>query len=318
MSDSVSNHPRSTTTRRALIGGLTLGAAAVVAETVRPSSAHAATGDPVIAGADNRAGNLTRLTNTADLSSTDPGHALYVAGASVDGSAIIARNYGRTDPAIRATAEQNHGVSGETFNDFYSGVLGANSALGNGVTGRARGEVASGVYGVNTSGYGVYGQTDNSIRAGVYGQNNGGTGVGGHSASANASGVYGQNDGGGFGVAGVSNRPGGTGVYGNAIGTGGVALLGISNDEDFTSTALKVEGKTQFSRSGTKRIPAGAQNVLVSLPGVTRASIVLATLQTHVSGYHLEGAVSRAGSFTLWLNQPAPTGGLPVGWFVIN
>ena len=125
MSDSVSNHPRSTTTRRALIGGLTLGAAAVVAETVRPSSAHAATGDPVIAGADNRAGNLTRLTNTADLSSTDPGHALYVEGASVDGSAIIARNYGRTDPAIEATGGQNHGVSGETFNDSYSGVLGS-------------------------------------------------------------------------------------------------------------------------------------------------------------------------------------------------
>ncbi len=35
MSDTVSTSPRSTT-RRALIGGLTLGAAAVVAETVKP------------------------------------------------------------------------------------------------------------------------------------------------------------------------------------------------------------------------------------------------------------------------------------------
>ncbi len=81
---------------------------------------------------------------------------------------------------------------------------------------------------------------------------------------------------------------------------------------------MKVEGKAEFSRSGRKRIPAGADHVVLSLAGVTKASLVLATLQQHVAGYSVASAVAAAGSFTLWLNKPAPAGGLPVGWFVLD
>ena len=87
---------------------------------------------------------------------------------------------------------------------------------------------------------------------------------------------------------------------------------------DGCGTALKVEGKAVFSRSGKTLIPAGAVKLVVSLSGVTTSSIVLATPQKHVIGYTVESAVPAAGSSTLWLNRAAPTGGPTVGCFVLN
>lgn len=62
MSDTVSNSP--STTRRTLIGGRTLGAAAVVVEAVRPSPVLAVNGDPVLAGQVNSA---TAAVETRDM-----------------------------------------------------------------------------------------------------------------------------------------------------------------------------------------------------------------------------------------------------------
>lgn len=243
-----------------------------------------------------------------------------VEAAYVGGSALIARNYGSSDAAVEATALQSYGVRGETSSALYCGVAGHNSAGGDGVRGLASGSApsgpSSGVAGENVGGgFGVYGHTDSTSAYGVYGKNDSGTGVGGYTASLNGSAIYGQHDGGGAGVAGVSNGPGGTGVQGTAIGVGGVALMGYGGDG---GTALKVDGRAEFSRSGRKRIPGGAIKAVVAVAGATTSSLVLATLQKHVTGYSLAGAVPETDSVTVWLNQPAPTGGLPVAWFVLD
>ncbi|MBA2716071.1 MAG: hypothetical protein H0U51_03285 [Propionibacteriales bacterium] len=277
----------SSTTRRALLGGAGLAAAVVVAEVVRPSAAQAADGDPLLAGRSNHARFLTSLINDTDLSSGGDGAVLYLQASYVDGSALEADNYSTTDPAIKASARRNHGIIGQTYSDYYSGVSGRNFG-GTGVNG-------SGTIGVSGSG--------------------GRRGVEGNCVEATGTGVYGWNDGGGFGVAGESDQPGGIGVQGTALGVGGVALRGVSTNR---GTALKVEGKARFSRSGKKTIPAGSLSATVTLAGVNAASLILATLQQHAAGFTVESAVAAADSFTIWLNQPAPTGGLSVGWFVIN
>ncbi len=150
---------------------------------------------------------------------------------------------------------------------------------------------------------------------GIYGQNDSGTAVGGQTTSPNGTGVYGQNDGGGVGVAGTSNRPGAIGVLAQAIGDNGTALWCQGGD---ANTALHVEGKAEFSRSGRKMIAAGKLSAVVTLADVTMASLVLVSAQQHVPGFQVESVVPHNGSFTIWLNRLAPTGGLKVAWFVID
>lgn len=243
MSDTVSTGPRSTS-RRALIGGLAVGAAAVVAETVKPSSAQASQGQPVIAGDRNTATDRTALDNVA---TSGNGIGLALNGATFGGHGLIASSFGG-DP----------------------GVMGVANGASNGVAGQT--------------------------------------------ADSGSSGIFGINYGGGYGVAGRSNAANGIGVYGEAFGTDGVGLYANSGGG---GTALQVIGKAAFSRSGTWTIPAGANHAVLSLD-VTPTSVIFATLQQHAVGFRVESAVPHNGSFTIWINKPAPAGGLSVGWFVIN
>ncbi len=247
MPDTVPTSPRSTT-RRALLGGLTLGAAAVVAESVKPSAAQATQGQAVIAGELNFATQFTTISNIG-TSGVTSGTALVVQAADFGGV------------ALRAIANGPDG----------SPSVSAHSLSGNGVTAVTQ--------------------------------------------SSATSGVYGQNDGGGYGVAGRSNSANGKGVLGEATGTGGIGLLGVATND---GAALVVQGKAKFDRSGKKTIPAGSSSAVVTLAGVTSSSLILATLQKHALGFAVESAVPTAGSFKIRLNKPAPTGGLPVAWFVIN
>ncbi|CAA9367367.1 MAG: hypothetical protein AVDCRST_MAG93-8085 [uncultured Chloroflexia bacterium] len=249
MSSKNSNRTGSTiSTRRALIGGATLGAAAVVVGAVKPSVAQATQGQPIVAGDLNFETQPTILVNVGDNTQTS-GSALQVQSADHGGIGLRAlANGGDGSPAVQAHSFTGNGVTGETQSAFTSGV-------------------------------------------------------------------YGQNNGGGFGVAGRSNNNRGTGVFGEAKGTNGIALRGLAGSG---GTALKVEGKARFDRSGKVTIPAGSSRAVVTLAGVTTASIILATLQEHAGGFTVESAVPRSDSFTIWLNQAAPSGGLPVGWFVIN
>jgi hypothetical protein len=48
--------------------------------------------------------------------------------------------------------------------------------------------------------------------------------------------------------------------------------------------------------------------------------MVFATIQQNQPGFHVESAVPNVGgsSIAVHLNQPAPTGGIKVAWFIVN
>ena len=78
-----------------------------------------------------------------------------------------------------------------------------------------------------------------------------------------------------------------------------------------------MRGKATFSRSGLITVAAGSSGKTVTLTGVTKASMVLATAQQDNAVY-VRSAVPGNRQFTLHLTGPAPTGGLKVSSFVLN
>jgi hypothetical protein len=355
---------RPSSSRRALLGGLALGAAAVAVDTVTARPAAATTDSPVIAGRSNQSSLPTGILNNTGGGGGD---ALYATGASTGGIGLVAYSRAGSSPAIKGIGHGN-GVTGETVNAGASGVYGQNDGGGFGVAGRSvrtggvgvlgdagdggrtgvLGKATAGdaVKGVSSTGNGVLGLSSSHYAGGVYGKNTGDgdgvmgaatstagsgvvgfgpgdgvfgqgerNGVVGRTLSGSGSGVYGYNEGAGFGVAGRSNDAGGTGVFGEALGAGGVALRGLSSG---SGTALSVEGKAHFSRSGRALVAEGTRRATVVLADVSQSSIVLATMQMHVNGFVLESAVPTDGSIDIWLNKVAPVGGIPVAWQVLD
>jgi hypothetical protein len=143
---------------------------------------------------------------------------------------------------------------------------------------------------------GVEGRTG----TGVIGANKGSTGIG----------VYGQTGGTGSAVFGNATTNG-AGVFGKS--QSGTALRGDSTN----GTALQVNAKAKFSRSGITTVAAGTASKTVSHAGVTTASMVVATAQQNVNVF-VKAAVPSGGSFKLWLTSNAPVGGLKVAYFVLN
>jgi hypothetical protein len=175
-------------------------------------------------------------------------------------------------------------------------------------------------YSQTENGMGVYGlhNTDNGTAPGVAGETS--------STATDAVGVLGvvlptTAGGGSVAVRGINNGSGhGIGVWGTGAGKGvwgsspkGTALIGESS----SGTALQVNGKAKFSRSGLVTIPAGMASNTITLSGVTTSSMVIATAQQSAS-VHVKAAVPAAGSFTIYLTGNAPSGGLKVAYFVLN
>jgi hypothetical protein len=157
---------------------------------------------------------------------------------------------------------------------------------------------AYGTYGTGYT-YGVWGNS--SYGAGVYGENIGPTGEG----------VYGKTGGNGSAVYGQATAAG-TGVYGDA--TDGPGVLAHSTN----GTALWVNGTAHFSQSGVAVVPSGAKSVVVSMSGVTTASMILATAQ-QVGGFYVKYAVPSSGSFTISLNKaPASPKTVRVAYIVLS
>jgi len=127
------------------------------------------------------------------------------------------------------------------------------------------------------------------------------------SGSGSANGVLGQS-GSGYGVQGSSGS--GIGVFGNSTSGTGVDASSSSG------LALKVTGKTQFSRSGLGQVASGNSSKVVSVTDMTTDSLVLVTLQKFVAGVYIVAAVPKAGKFTVYLNQNAPSS-MKFSWFVI-
>jgi hypothetical protein len=208
------------------------------------------------------------------------------------------------------------GVYGHNSGSTGIGVWGQTGGTGSAVYGHATANGA-GVYGESETGtatYGIGGPT------GVYGSGTD-TGVEG-SAAAGGTGVYGHNSG-STGI-GVHGQTGGTGsaVFGEAT-TNGVGVFGKSQSgaalrgDSPGGTALQVNGKAKFSRSGIVTVAAGTASKTVSLGGVTGSSMVIATAQQNGS-VSVKAAVPAAGSFTIYLTGNAPGTGLKVAYFVLN
>ena len=131
-----------------------------------------------------------------------------------------------------------------------------------------------------------------------------GTGVWGDSDDT---GVFGS---GSLGVLGY----GGVGVEGDAFGPGGIGVYAFG---DPTQTALYVNGKVFFSRSGRSTIGSNKTSILVKLAGVTSGSRVFAVLHSNKAGRWVRAVVPASGKFTIYLNTKV-TSATYVAWFVVN
>jgi hypothetical protein len=147
----------------------------------------------------------------------------------------------------------------------------------------------------SNTGTALYGETLEARRgyAGVVGFNlGGGDGVFGGTTSAQSSGVYGR------------NTRGGVGVTGDAKAGAGVAVLALARQA--RGVALRTTGKLQFQhRSGVIKVAPRHKSEDVRLAGVTRKSMVTATVQQR-GGYFVVAAVPGPGSFKIVLNKVLP------------
>ena len=142
-------------------------------------------------------------------------------------------------------------------------------------------------------------------------------------------GVYGSGTSGAYGVQGVStistgvygSSPAGAGVEGNsAFGTGVQGVSSSGNGvlaESPKGLALYVSGRAGFSNSGVATVNKGEKTVTVTVPGITKSGIVLATIQSPHSGVAIEGALAADRKITITLTGNAPAN-IAVGWFVIG
>ena len=172
------------------------------------------------------------------------------AGALAAGTAAL---FATSTPASAATGSpfllgESNSASSQTFLDATTMPTGTPAFQCN-VTGQ--GSLA--VYGATGGGIGVqgsdYGAPLNEAGIGVYGTSDLGDGM--------------QAQGGRNGVWGIGGATG-AGVLATNVGDG---------------TALKVEGRAVFSRSGHVKVAAGAKTVTVPGVALTLASLVLASLQ---------------------------------------
>jgi hypothetical protein len=196
------------------------------------------------------------------------------------------------------------------------------------------------VYGTSTRGYGLMGRTAGSAKAGVHGVTahfNAVAVSGEHTArgsfgalATDDKGVYGRaEDSDTYGVWGTcaATANGGAAVHGVALAPSSNAIEGDASSaaryagllrHTGDGTALRVEGRTEFTRSGVATIPAGANRVTVTPEGpVTNRSFVLATLQEARGGVHVAAGIpnAAAGTVTIRLNQPVNSA-TRVAWLV--
>jgi len=274
--------PGQTRSRRAVIAAAAAASLALVAEAaVRPVATRAGTGTFQY-GAYNDAGNS--LTN---LESSFPDATLQVI------------NYG-SGPAV--TAEGDNGTA------FIAHSLAAGYAS---------------LYGYHNTGYGVIGDTGTSAltdgMAGVWGRDISSSGaVGAAGASVNGTGVVGIGD----TKAAVDQPPVALGSKGlpEVTGVYGVSVAGVGvRAQSTTGTALKVTGKTHFSRSGRATVGAGHSYVDVAVSGgVTATSLCFANLTAYRAGVSVAAvrpAYPTASKIRIYLTKTV-TSATVVAWLV--
>lgn len=146
---------------------------------------------------------------------------------------------------------------------------------------------------------------------GVRGLSTAGKGVG-------VQGVASAGKGEGVGVQGQSASPEGAAGQFEASG-GGTAVEAIVSGK--RGVALRTKGKLRFDdRSGSSEVSGGAEFVIPVAGGLSESSLVLATLQDHLPGVHVESASvldAEEGLIVVRLNQAVPEPAT-VGWIVLD
>jgi len=288
-------------TRRSLLRAVGVAAAAAVAGAIsRSNPVLANTGDPLTLGQANVADAPT------DLTSSSSNHAFKATSA---GAGI----WGDSTNAIGVTGTSS--ASSGMFAQSVSGI-GLDAASMTGQAARAMSNYGTGFYarcGDNTPSTFPPGSAKSGIVAAVgdtpnSASNTDEVGIYGFSdVSANSTGVWGDSVR-GIGVA-------GSGDWG-VFGVGGIGVYALAASS--SSYALYTSGKIKFNgRSGRTTITSGHSYRDVTIAGMTTGSAVVATLQTHVSGYYVASVISYSGKFRLYLNKAA-TSTLTFSYLVIG
>lgn len=273
------------TSRRDLLAAAAGGASALAAQALASPLSVAAASTAVMTEVDNPTQAETSIT--ADITGTDEEPAFAFEANIVDtGTGLHGYSPGGT--AIIGDSDMRIGVAGRVADTsplagMSSGVVGISGAADStGVTGLGEVGVEAGgpigVFAVGTTA--VIGIGDGLGPPGQFG-----------------TGVYGYS-----GTVAPPVAPNNIGVYARGDGA---------------STALRVQGKATFSRSGRTYVGAGYYSRTITLAGVTTSSLVLATLQTRRTGVYIAAAVPAAGKFTVYLNK-AVTATTYFAYFVLN
>jgi hypothetical protein len=273
--------------RREILAAAAGGAAALAAGALAKPLPVDAASSALMTEVDNPTTLETSVTATL---SAGTGDELVVAFESnVNAAFVGVRGYSPDGRGVLGDSDHGHGIAGRLGdtgpNIGYppAGVLGV-SAVGD----------SSGVYAEGVVGVDAFGQI------GVLGL--GGTGVVGIGDGLGPPGLY------------------GTGVYGHA-GASATPVpptnVGVYARGDGSATALRVQGKAVFSRSGRTYVAANRSYRVVTLAGVTSASLVLVTLQSRRTGVYVVAAVPAAGKFTVYLNK-AVTATTYFAYMVLN
>ena len=276
-------------TRRAILGAALGGVAAAVAGALgRPQAAEATDNQALLLGVNSQTSTkVTGITSTSSIAlaaETTSGTAIY--GRATLGGAF----YGESASVGGATTTSvNFADSGRA-----PGVDGTSFAVGGiGVFGNAYGS-GSGVVGRSTSN--SHEAITIPAKTGVYGyaiQDGGSRGVFGQTTS-------------GQGVRGEATT--GVGVYAGATAGG---------------TALSVNGRATFTRSGRASVAANKRSVDITVPGgLAPTTLVVATLETYRSGVWVTVARKNYpanGVVRIYLNKIASTtSSTVIGWIAIN
>ncbi len=274
---------RAPSSRREILAAAAGGAAALAASALVKPLPAAAASTALMTEVDNPTAAKTSISATASLTTADD----IAFEVSVGDLATAIHGQSPSGAGIRGSnTDSLAGVVGDSMNAVgVAGLTGAvfdpNNVTGitAGVLGQASAEASPGVLGlgeVGVEGGGIIGMF-----------------------AAGTTGVVGIGDG--------LGPPGqfGTGVYGYA---GGVPPappdnVGVYARGDGGTTALRVQGKAVFSRSGRAAVSAGQSSKVVTMAGVTSSSLVLVTLRTRRSGVYVAAAVPAAGKFTVYLNK---------------
>jgi hypothetical protein len=334
--------PRS---RRAVLAGTIGGLAAAVASSlIRPSSAAAVNGDPLLLGQTNNTATLeTALTNSGGgnaLTATATGAGRGVAGISQNGVAVRAASFG-SGYGVQASSATGTGLlttstsgialrasSGAQAADISSSSASAPSLVSKS-TGGTVGVVGLGANFVPAAypdGVGVLGDNPDVAGVGVWGRSTSGTALLGDSDTG-----YGLE---GYGSVGVYASGGSVGVLGDVDGATGVQgwtgvatapdsgiNVGVWAGAENGRTALQTQGVVKMNRSGKTTIAVGSSSKKITVPGgITASSLGFANIQANRSGFYIRGVGmgTADSSITIYLNAKVTTSAITVAWVVIG